>query len=413
MQKEFLRFPRDAKLYLTSQFLLAGYYTWPFWFGFASERITASQFGVYLAIGYIVGLIAEVPTGAFADSFGRKQSAVIGALCGVLIPLIVYIGGDFSAYIIAAIVAGIGSAFISGSLESHLYELPGMNKTLYRRVLVQDTYFWQAGLIVSTALGGLMYSLVAWLPFVMQSLSFIVAAVFIMQISSAKSTPIEDDSYVKNKANPLINYFNTNKIGFLHLFTVRKLWPLILFGSTLGVLTWMSIENINEAAMIHYGIVPSNRGLLLSSTKIIALLVLNFIVLKMIKTDRHKLMYLCLLVIFVFGLYSFDHKGLFLIAFLGFNLISSVHSNFIKPIIHDHIDNQWRATAISSYSFVGSILQVVAALVIGVILQSKGVIFVQRALLLLFVLIAVPTVLRYLSATNELTAIGKDDSNNQ
>lgn len=399
MKKEFLTFPRSAKLYLVSQFLLSGYYTWPFWYGFASGRITASQFGIYLAIVYIVGLISEVPTGAFADRYGRKLSAVIGAVGGAVMPLVVFFGSNFTAYVVAGIVAGISSAFVSGSLESLIRDLPSMTKEMYRRIMIQDTFFYQSGLIISSAIGGFMYTLSHPLPFVAQAVSFAVAAIVIMQISPEGEVAQNKAIVETSRRTRLKEYLSSTKEGFLHLFKAQIIRPLIVFGCTLSVLMWLSIEYINEAAMIHYDIQPEFRGLLIAGTKVVALLILNGIVVKKIKTDEQKLLYLLLMTLGVFSLYSLGIKSIFLLAFLGFNLVSSINSNFIKPILHDHIESKWRATSISAYSFVSNLAQAIASVGVGFMLQKQGVLFVQRAFLVLFILVAVPSLIAYLSRT--------------
>lgn len=388
MKNEFLSFPRSAKLYLSSQFLLAGYYTWPFWFGFAMGRISASQFGFYLAISYIVGLIAEIPTGAFADNLGRKQSALLGVLLVATVPLTVYFGGNFNAYIIAAIIGGIGSAFISGSLESHLYELPEVDKTKYRKIIIQETFFWQSGLIFSAALGGLMYRLMPILPFIVQTLSFVIAAYLIWLITTVDQKTKQQNHQTLTKR--IEQYIRTNKEGFLHLFQKKALWPLLVFGSTLSMVMWMSIENLNEAGMIHYGLAPAVRGLYLAGAKVIALIIMFGLILKKLKTDNQKLLYLCLMTICVFTFYSFGIKSIFLIGFIAFNLISSVMDNFIRPIIHDHLKNQWRATAMSSYSFICNLYKAIASVALGFVLQQNGIVFVQRIMLLMFIVVALP-----------------------
>ncbi len=397
MKQEFLAFPRSARLYLVSQFLLSGYYTWPFWYGFASERITASQFGIYLAIVYIVGLISEVPTGAFADRYGRKLSATLGAILSAAIPIVVFIGGNFTAYVIAAIVSGIGSAFVSGSLESLVHDLPSMTKELYRRIMVQDTFFYQGGLIVSSVLGGFMYSLNHALPFVAQLASFLLAAFVIMQISSEGEVITPREVYMDaSRRTRLKDYLHAAKVGFLHLFRVQTIRPLIVFGCTISILMWMCIEYINEAAMIHYDIQPDIRGLLIAGMKLLALVILNTIVLKRVKTDEQKLLYLLFVMMTVFALYSIGIKSIFLIAFLGFNLVSSTNANFIRPMLHDHIESEWRATAISAYSFISNLVQAIASIGVGYMLQKQGVVFVQRSLLALLLLVGIPSLLTYL-----------------
>lgn len=397
MKTEFMSFPRSAKLFLISSFLLSGYYTWPFWYGFASGRITASQFGVYLAIVYVVGLVSEVPTGAIADRFGRKLSAVTGALLEATIPLIVFIGGNFTAYVIAAVVAGIGGAFISGSLESLVHDLSDMSKEMYRKVMVQDTFFFQSGLIVSSAVGGFMYNLNHLLPFAAQAISFLLAAAVIMKMSPDGEVVTEVDTNSSATRRVRLGlYFKELKEGFLHLFRVRTIQPLIVFGCTISVLMSMCIEYINEAAMIHYNILPDSRGLLIAGSKLLALTVLSAVTIKRVKTDQQKLLYLLFITLVVFTLYSLGVKSLFLIGFLGFNLVSSTQSNFIRPILHDHIESKWRATAISAYSFVSNLFLAGASVVVGIMLQKQGVLFVQRSLLLLFVVVGIPALLMYM-----------------
>lgn len=399
MRKEFLSFPRSVKLFLISQFLLAGYYTWPFWFGFANQIITPSQFGVYLATFYIIGLAAEIPTGAFADSYGRKLSGLIGALCGVIMPLVIYFSNSFSGFITGAIIAGIGGAFTSGSLESLVHDLPDVTKDLYRRIMLQETFFWQSGLIISTALGGFMYTTKSSIPFFAQAISFLSAALIILQIPSDKVAHSKG-TITPSYRQKLEEYLKTNLQGFTHLFKITAIRPLIVFGTALNVLMWMSIEYINEAAMIHYDLQPEIRGLLLSGTKVIALIILNLFVISNIKSDRQKLIYLMFMTLTVFLLFATGIKSLFLLGFLGFNLISSVNANFIKPMLHDHIESKWRATAISSYSFVGNLAQAITAVIIGIALQNNGVIFVQRSLLIIFIVIALPALMRYLPKVN-------------
>ena len=140
--------------------------------------------------------------------------------------------------------------------------------------------------------------------------------------------------------------------------------------------------------------------------QVAALLVINFGVLKIIKTDRQKLVYLLTATLIVFGLYSIGIKSLFLLAFMGFNLISAINGNFIRPMLHEHIDSKWRATAISSYSFAGNLLQAVAAVAVGAAIQMNGVVFAQRSLLIVFLVIGVPSFLIYLpNANNNLQNI--------
>ncbi len=393
MNSNFFKLPKDAKLYVISQFFLSGYYTWPFWYGFATGRITISQFGVYMFLVYIFGTIAEVPTGAFADRYGRVKSAVIGSIFSALVPLIVYWGGNFFFYIIAALVYGISGAFVSGSIESSIKDHEDISNESFRNVMIQGSLLFQLGLIVSSVMGGLMFGLSEWLPFIAQAISFILAAIIISNMTSIGEVVLSKEAQRAPVLNSIKIYTSDMKDGFLHLFRIKLLRPIIVFGSFTGVLMWMGIEYVNEAGMINYGIQPESRGILLAGAKTLSLLTLNFIILRRIKTDTSKLIYVLVSTTLAFALYSVGIRNIFILGFFIFNLVSATQSNFIKPIIHDHLLSKWRSTAISAYSVIGNILQAIAALLVSIMLESKGVVFVQRSLLVVFLSVAIPALL--------------------
>jgi len=71
----------------------------------------------------------EVPTGIFADKFGRKKSIVIGTLLLALEPLIFLFADNFLWFAIAFAISGIGITFHSGSIEALIYDhLKSKNK---------------------------------------------------------------------------------------------------------------------------------------------------------------------------------------------------------------------------------------------------------------------------------------------
>lgn len=387
-------FNKDAKLFLISRGLLAGYYTWPFWYGFATERLTTSQFGFFIAFAYIVGMFAEIPTGAFADRFGRRRSALMGAfLLAVFVP-VVYLGRTFEFYLIFALFSGVGTAFLSGSAEALIYESKGMTKDIFRKVMEFESIFWQTGLIVATAIGGILYSVNPFLPFLAQTISFMIAFFVISKLTDDSSTKKSSEHHIFSKR--VHRYLAQNKQGFMHLFEVRQLWPLIIFGVSLSVLIWAGIENLNEASMIYHGYIPFERGVILSVTKAIVLVLLATVVFRLIKKDTTKLIYLYAMIMLAYGLFSRGDKYLFLLGFVFFNLTSSVLDNYIRPIFHDYIEDKYRATAISTYSFLSSLFVALSSLIIGFALRTNTVVVVQRYLLIGFTILGSLSLLKFL-----------------
>jgi MFS family permease len=365
-----------GKRYLLARFLLAGFFTWPFWYGFAIEHITPANFGLYIAVSYIVSMAAEVPTGAFADKFGRKRSALVGIMLAAIYGFVVFFGRDFEFYIISAVLSGVGSAFVSGSLEALVFESAGMTKAIFRKVSVLESLFWQSGLIIATATGGFLYEVNRFLPFAAQGVSFTLAFLVVLGLV--------EQTVSGNSANQHVGYrefISQNVEGFAHLFDEKVIRPLLVFGAVLAGVVWVGVENLNEAAMIHYGYQPEARGLILSATKLLAVIILIYVLLKKLKSDTAKVICLYCLLVLAFALYSFDNKLIFFAGFLLFNLTSSTMDNFIRPILHDNIQNKFRATAISTYSLLTNVIVAGLSMVVGVALKQLSPVVIQRYLL--------------------------------
>src|SRR5688572_25020314 len=158
------RLDRVAKLYLGYKFVGALYFAYPIFYQFAQQTITPLQVGIFFSIIGIVSFIAEIPTGVIADKHGRKMSALVGTATLSVAPLLIFFGHTFSAYLIAALFYGLGRALLSGALESLVYDHKNVSKAVYRRVNTLEITFGQSGILVSAALGGILFSLHESLP---------------------------------------------------------------------------------------------------------------------------------------------------------------------------------------------------------------------------------------------------------
>lgn len=70
----------------------------------------------------IAVVILEVPSGYFADIFGRKGSLVLGVLMGTLGFFLYYIATGFIGFALAEIVLALSAAFLSGADSAFLYD---------------------------------------------------------------------------------------------------------------------------------------------------------------------------------------------------------------------------------------------------------------------------------------------------
>src|SRR6185503_1543708 len=75
--------------------------------------------GIYSA----VIVLAEVPTGVFADRFGRRRSMLLGALAMVGACMLALQAHDFPTFAIAEALGALSIALCSGADTAYLYDL--------------------------------------------------------------------------------------------------------------------------------------------------------------------------------------------------------------------------------------------------------------------------------------------------
>lgn len=330
-----------AKIYLAIQFCQALYFAWPVFYGFASLALSPLQVGIYFSVYNIMKVLAEVPTDAFADRYGRKLSAMVGALTVIAVPLIMYFGHNFPAYLACALLLAIGNAFMSGSIEAMVYDHPKVSKENFRHVVWLEITFFQVGLITSAAVGGFLYAAHPSLPFFGEALAWTTAFLLILMLPNSK--PTDSDRAAESYGR----YFKT---GLRHLLASKYLRIVVLSGVLVAVIMTACIEFVNEATMISYGLEPSQRGLLIAGVKVLALIVINLILLKLLRKDRARLLFIGMAGTAIFALLSIEALAAFFIGFVLFNWLSATQYSFFKPMIHDHLPSSHRATAISGFS---------------------------------------------------------------
>lgn len=160
---------------------------------------------------YSVAVVAlEIPSGYIADVWGRKKSLILGSILGCLGFIVYSFSDDFSGFLIAELILGIGSSFISGSDSAMLYDsLLKMGKE--KEYLKQESRVMSVGNFAE-ALAGIAGGSLALIslrtPFVFQS--------FIAFIAIPASILLIDPNQNSEKV----------KVGFKHILSIVKfsLW---------------------------------------------------------------------------------------------------------------------------------------------------------------------------------------------
>jgi MFS family permease len=347
---------RIAKLFLASRFFGLMYFAAPIWYAFATEAITPAQVGIFFSALGIVQFIAEVPTGVIADKYSRKLSALIGTFILLFVPLVVYFGHNFTAYMVAALLCGVGRAFVSGSLDSLVYDHKNVSKEAYRRISGLEVTLTSAGLILSVGAGGLLFSLHKSLPFIAEAVAGVVCLVLIwlMREDMVKTCHVAPSSHTRH-------FWEGVKL----LLATKYLRIFILMSVPIWVMLRICIQFVNEAALIEHGFEPSFRGLFSAFMTLLTLVCVQFFLFKVLKRDRERILFISIASVVAFALLGLGGLVMFLIGFLLWNWLLGTHSAFIKPILQDNLPSTHRSTAMSGFAALTSLVGFGGSALIG------------------------------------------------
>jgi len=369
------RLDRVARLYLAYKFFGALYFTYPIFYEFAAQAITPVQIGLFFSIIGLCGLLAEIPTGLIADKRGRKFSGLTGVALIATAPLIIYFGHTFSAYLLAAAFYGVGRAFLSGALDALVYDHKNISKATYRRVNVLEITWGQAGILVSAAFGGILFSLDHSLPFIIEAMSGIICLGLIAFMQENHK-----DDYIRPTSSHRQHF--TESLG--HLLATKYLKVIVLMGVTFSVMLGMCIQFVHEAAMIEHGLQAASRGFLVSGTGVATLLILNLFLLRLIKTDTARLIHMAAGAVTAYSFMAVGFMPLFFIGYLIWCCLNAT-SSFIRLMIQDRIPSSHRSTVMSSYTTLAILIGMGSSTGVGLLVQAAHT---PRAAYLVFAVIA-------------------------
>ena len=134
---------------------------------FLDYGLSLSQFALLNAIWAAVIVVSEVPSGALADTFGRRNLLVFAGLLMVVeigLLLVVPRGNQnllFGVFVLNRILSGLAEAAASGADEALAYDSLKQAGDVadWSRVLERQIQAQSVGFVVAMALGGAVYDL--------------------------------------------------------------------------------------------------------------------------------------------------------------------------------------------------------------------------------------------------------------
>ncbi len=309
---------------------------------------------------YSVAMVSlEIPSGYFADLWGRKATMIIGAVLGALGFAVYSLSSGFWYFLMAEIILGIGQSFISGSDSALLYDsLLAMKKEksylkLEGRVMSVGNF----AETIATVIGGLLAEMSLRTPFVAQTF---VACIAIPAAITLIEPPTQKLSDTSSKWKAILKVLSHT------LLTNPSIRALILFTAFIGTgtlsMAWFVQPYLKEVHHLSYAQIG------------IALAVLNLLVgvftwvaykIEAVLGKKKTLLLILLGISIPYILISqITHWAVLLIVSF-FYMIRGIATPVLKDYINRQTNSEVRATVLSIRNFAIRIIFAIIAPFLG------------------------------------------------
>lgn len=349
-------------------FMITSVFQWFFvvigvWVLIWRSYLSWEQIALVTSISLLIQLLLELPSGALADLWGRKNTVIFGRVLGVIGFAIFIFATNFWMFLLGNILYLANWAFESGALSALLFDSMkenGRGEEEYQQVEA-DTFFWcTIGMAISSILGGFLYTINFQLPYIVTTLVAVGALI--------SSFGLEEPELDSIKVNLKV-YLKQNWEGFLHIFRNSKIRAVSLFSVLINFVAYTGLWYLYEPRLAEGGFPATWLAALVSGTYLIRAIGTKLIPKVLKLGDQNIPIILTLFQAFGSALSFIESK---------FGAISSVYlrkmsdgmrSPILARLQNVELESRYRATSLSAISLLGNILISLVGPLVGYLME--------------------------------------------
>jgi MFS family permease len=349
------------------------------------SQLSFTEIGVLYAIREAIVYIFEIPSGVFADRYGKKTELYICFSFYILSFIGFYLASSFVLFLIPMVLYGLGEAFRSGTHKAMIMEYLDQEdlKISKRQVYGYTRAYSNIGSTISSIFG---VGLILFVPdlnilFLVAIIPYIAVIILIMTYPSYMNNRIENTftwkGFLKENIDSIKYAFNAKKLRrylfdtstFQAVFKSIKdyIQPLIY---TAGI-TFILIKNVSLDQNIKVYI-----GLTYATAQFISIFVSKnaYRIRKILPTDIILFGTWIMTALFAILLGVFDASIIIiLIAIQAFYIALNIRKPYMVQRIGDATENNKRASVLSIESQLTSLMIIILAPILGLISDSYSI----------------------------------------
>jgi len=334
---------------------------------FEKHGLSLTQIMILQATYSFTVAVLEIPSGFFADIYGRRLSLFFGSILTFIGYLIFSFFSGFNEFFIAEILLGIGGSLISGADSALIYDtlLQLKKDEDYTKVEGKNYGIGNVSEGIAGIIGGFLAITSLDLPVYIQT--------FVLFFSIPISYSLVEPESSYKLAKSIKSIWLVVKETF---FEENKLKWYIIYSSSMGIgtlsIAWFVQPFLIEieTPLFYYGIIWAGLNIITGITSYYSYLF------------KHKnlLIYISLIMVISFILlgYNISMYGLIFIVFIY--LIRGIITPTLRNLININSTSERRATVLSLRSFIIRISFAIIAPILGYITDYSDISFVFYSL---------------------------------
>ena len=210
-----------SRKYIIYKFLTHLFFLSAVWLYFYRIFITDYQVGILDGFAFTIGLLAEIPSGALADRFGRDKLVRLGQVLAGGGLLIQAFGSSFIPFFVGQSIMMVGISFVSGADEALFFGRLNFDRASvhWRRLVTRGSQAALIGSLFATVVGGWLHTINPRIPWVLTGLTLMSS---VLVIWSVKDTRLELEKKRQKVSVEIRDHLISIKSGFAQ-FRVPKL----------------------------------------------------------------------------------------------------------------------------------------------------------------------------------------------
>ncbi len=341
------------------------------WFGASNwlyvwrRFMNFGQLGWVDAIGFGVSLLLDIPTGAFADIFGKRLTLILSNFFALVGILLIASSNSLMGIFIGNIITQIGWAMYSGASDALVYDslLQMKKQELFSLVLSRAQQYMSYAAAFGYFVGGLLYTVQWRLPHIVWGLSYLPAIIFSFLLTEPK---------IKAEYFSVKEYMNKIHFGIKALLLPQLRKYILLMFILLGAYFLYTWGFVRPAIATSFGFYSQEQSIILPILMLSSAFLLQYLPLIQRKINGFMgLSILSFMLVIAFFLSGFPIGNWGVIPMFLIVIAGKFGGPWISIIVNKEISSKYRATTLSTISLLTKVPYVLIAVLIGSALEKN------------------------------------------